>query len=156
MALQIYKTTILPYFDYADIVFMNANLGYINKLQTDQNRCLKICLKLDRLTHTDYVHYKADIPMLADRRHAHLLNYMYVRSRNLSYMDERAIHTRAHMGPMVKVLRSNCTAYDRSVEYHGAVSWNSLPPARRIVDTLSIFKYQTKIALKAKVPLVVG
>ena len=156
MALQIFNTTILPYFDYADIIYMNAQLGHINKLQIDQNRCLKICLRLNRLTHTDFVHCEAKTPMLSDRRSAHLLNYMYIRSRDPDYIDMRQIGTRAHTGPMVNVLRSNCAAFDRSVGYQGAVCWNLLPPTRRKSETLSIFKYNTKKALKAKIPLVVG
>ena len=63
-------------------------------------------------------------------------------------------HTRAHEGPLVKVLRANGATYGKSVEYHGAILWNKLVPARRNAETLNIFKSQTKLLLKAKIPLV--
>ena len=152
MALQIYKTTILPYFDYADIVYMNANLGLISKLQIDQNRCLKICLRFNRLTNTEFVHHKAKLPLLESHRYIHLLNYMYKRSRDTKYVDHRAIITRAHTGPLVTVSRSNCASFDKSVGYHGALCWNSLPSVRRNAETYDIFKSQSKLALAALVP----
>ena len=37
-ALQIYKTMLLPYFDYADVIFDQANSRDIEKLQTLQNK----------------------------------------------------------------------------------------------------------------------
>ena len=155
MALNIYKTTILPHFDYADIVYMNAQLGHIAPLQVDQNRCLKICLRQNRLAHTDFIHNEAKLPLLSSRRYIHLLNYMYLRSRDPSYMDARDILTRAHTGPLIKVTRSNGAPYERSVEYHGAVCWNALPPPRRNALTITIFKAQSKMALEAMIPMVV-
>ena len=90
--------------------------------------------------------------MLSDRRHCHLLNYMYTRSRDTEYVDQRSLVTRAHTGPTVKVTRSNCASYDRSVEYFGAVSWNALPPPSRNLETLSLFKSESKIKLRNLIP----
>ena len=56
---------------------------------------------------------------------------MYSRTKNLSYVDNRALVTRAHQGPLLKILRANGAPYRCSVEYHGAVSWNALPLGRR-------------------------
>ena len=47
---------ILPFFDYADIVFDKANQIDLDKLQRLQNRCLKICLRTDTRTDTDLIH----------------------------------------------------------------------------------------------------
>ena len=156
IALLVYRTTILPYFDYADIVFMNAQQNHIKKLQTDQNRCLKICLKVDHRTNTMLIHQETCMPMLSDRRHTHLLNYMYTRSRDVDYVDHRSLITRAHTGPTVKITRSNCASYDRSVEYFGAISWNALPPNRRNLETLSLFKADSKIKLRDLIPKLEG
>ena len=60
--------------------------------------------------------------MLSDRRFFHLLNHMYTRYIDLDYVDQRSRITRAHAGPTVTVVRSNCASYDKSVEYHGASS----------------------------------
>ena len=42
-ALLIYKTMLLPYFDYADVIICKANQEDIDKIQTLQNKCLRIC-----------------------------------------------------------------------------------------------------------------
>ena len=41
-ALLIYKTKILPYFDYADVIICKANQKDIDNLQILQNKCLRI------------------------------------------------------------------------------------------------------------------
>ena len=154
LSLKVYVSTVLPYFDYADILFKNANVTLLAKLQYAQNRCLKTCLLLPHLTDTDYVHAKANLPLLAERRKAHMLNYMYKRSTQDAYVDNRLLHTRAHEGPLLRILRSNSAQYDRSVEYHGAGCWNSLLPGRRLAETYKIFQIETKKVLRASVPLV--
>ena len=48
VALLIYKTMLLPYLDYADVIFHRSNSADLDKLQRLQNRCLRICLGHDR------------------------------------------------------------------------------------------------------------
>ena len=43
-AITIYKSMILPYFDYGDLFLINANQQLLGKIQRIQNRGLKICL----------------------------------------------------------------------------------------------------------------
>ena len=81
---------------------------------------------------------------------------MFKRSLLPSYVDQRQIATRAHVGPLLKIQLSNSAQYDRSVEYHGASCWNSLPPGRRLATTYNIFKKETAKYLKSAVPLVVA
>ena len=45
-SLAIFKTMILPYLDYGDILFSTANRQKLDKLQRLQNKCLKICLNV--------------------------------------------------------------------------------------------------------------
>ena len=61
--------------------------------------------------------------------------------------------TRVYQGSVLKVLRANGAPYANSVEYHGAVSWNELPPWRRNAESKQIVKSQSKIILKALTPL---
>ena len=53
VATLIYKSMLLPYFDYADVLFHKANLKETGKLQTLQNKCLKICLAGQTFQHQD-------------------------------------------------------------------------------------------------------
>ena len=53
-ALVIYKSMLLPYLDYGDIIFCNSNKKDLDKLQRLQNKCLRICMGKDRLFHTHF------------------------------------------------------------------------------------------------------
>ena len=139
-ALSIYKAMVLPYFDYADVIFDRALYKDIDKLQRLQNRCLKICMGKDRRSGTDAVHKLANVPFLKDRRRAHVMNFMYGRKSNVHLLNRREIRTRAHDAPLFNVIIPRCEAFKRSVGYSGAVGWNELPPNVRNLNTLVEFK----------------
>ena len=65
--LRIYKSYILPIIVYGDIIYENANF-LLTELQRAQNRCIKICLKVNQRTATDVIHARARLPKLSDRR----------------------------------------------------------------------------------------
>ena len=44
-SITIYKSMILPYFDYEDILFINSSKKLLNKLDYLQKRAIKICLR---------------------------------------------------------------------------------------------------------------
>ena len=108
---------ILPYFDYGDVFLINANQQLLGKIQRIQNRSLKICLGVDARTRTSDVHLRSKVARLADRRVAHLRNYMYKRSQDESYLDKRALNTRERDAKVFKVFIPKGEAYKRSVLY---------------------------------------
>ena len=69
---------LLPYFDYADIVYDRANQRDLDKLQRAQNKCLKICLLANKKTDTDLVHTVTKSAKLEFRRKVHIRNFMYL------------------------------------------------------------------------------
>ena len=140
VALSIYRSMLLPYFDYADAIYDNSNAIDLNKLQRLQNKCLRVCLGRDRRFSTEAAHKKANVPFLADRRKAHTLNFMYKRKDRTELLNLIQIRTRAHDAPLFKVIVPRCEAFKRSVGYAGAVSWNSLPPMLRNTDSYLAFK----------------
>ena len=146
-ALQIYKSMILPYLDYADVIFDKANSTDLNKLQRLQNRCLKLCASRDRRFSTDLAHKLASVPFLTDRRKAHTLNFMYKRQNRRDLLNVREIRTRAHDAPLFDVIIPRCEAVKRSVCYAGSVVWNSLPPEIRNTDSYLAFKNLQKKAM---------
>ena len=83
-AIRIYKTMVLPYADYGDIFFINANIKQLQKLQTLQNRALRICLNVALVTPIQILHQSAQIPMLKIRREVHLKNFMYKLKSNIN------------------------------------------------------------------------
>ena len=99
------------------------------QLLSAQNKCLNIYMKYPHLTDVEKVHTDAKCNFLSDRRYAHLMKFMYTRSRCQDYVDIRVRQTKMFQAPMCKVI--NGTAYGRSVEYTGAVGWNGLTAIRR-------------------------
>ena len=81
VALKIYKSMILPYFDYGDVLYGVANAAGLEKLQRLQNRGLKICKGSDRRFNTARLYSLTSSPMLKSRREAHMNNFMYGRLR---------------------------------------------------------------------------
>ena len=121
VALKIYKSMILPYFDYGDVVSNSANNEGREKLQRLQNRCLKICKRLNVRFNTKNLHNITKTSMLKDMRIAHLNNFMYNRLSRDHLLDQRDIRTRAHDAPMFLVKVPKLEAYKSSVEYTGAI-----------------------------------
>ena len=62
VALQIYKSMLLPYLDHADVIFSGLNSSDLANLQCLQNRCLRLCLGYDRFFSTDRSHKWAMVP----------------------------------------------------------------------------------------------
>ena len=60
----IYRTMILPYFDYGDVIYDNANLKRLEKLLRLQNRCLKICKGYNVRHGKADLHTVTKVPML--------------------------------------------------------------------------------------------
>ena len=133
--LNIYKAMMLPYFDYADVIIDGALNKDIDKLQKLQNKCLKICKGKERRFSNDAIHKLLKVPMLKDRREAHLLNFMYLRKNKVYLLNNREIRTRAHDAPLFKTKIPRCEAYKRSIGYRGSTKWNGLPPDIRNTAT---------------------
>ena len=74
----IYKTMIIPYFDYGDILFLNSTKKLLDNLYRLQIRAVKICLRLDGNAPDNILLNSAGVAELK-KRNAHLLNYMYIR-----------------------------------------------------------------------------
>lgn len=66
-ALLIYKTTILPIFEYSNIAHRLIPSQYRLEMQRLQNRALSIIVWLDRQLSTDELHYKANLNTLEQR-----------------------------------------------------------------------------------------
>ena len=150
VALLLYKSMILPYFDYCDIVYQSACLGDLDKLQRPQNKCLKTCLGMHKLTDTNRVHTLGKCARLADRRKTHLCNFMYTRQKRVDLIDNRDIRTRNHDAPVFHVNFPNKETFKRSVLYSGAVTWNNLPVDTRKIDNHLAFKTKQKRSLRTE------
>ena len=144
VAMRIYKSMILPYFDYGDILYNTACKEGLDKLQRLQNRCLKICINVNVRFDTNELHTRTNMPMLQARRTAHLNNFMYRRLAKTELLDRRDIRTRAHDAPLFRVAIPKVEAYKRSVEYAGSLQWNTLSKSERSICNFDAFKARQK------------
>ena len=69
-ALAIYKSKILPYFDYGDIFY---NKTFARTLQKLQNRAIGLCLGRNSRYNVLLLHQESKVPKLENRRHMHLV-----------------------------------------------------------------------------------
>ena len=140
VALKIYKSMILPYLHYGDVIYGAANASGLEKLQRLQNRGLKICKGYDRRFNTARLHSVTKCSMLKVRREAHLNNFMYQRLDRPEGRDDRNLCTGAHDAPLFKVKIPKLEAYKRAAKYRGAVQWNDLPVKTRLINNFASFK----------------
>ena len=150
-ALCIYRSKILPYFDYGDIFYNNTFQRILYKLQILQNRALRLCLHKDSRYNVNLLHSESKIPLLQQRRHTHLLNFVYPRSRNDKYIKIANRPLRMYAAPVMIEIKSNNASFERSVLYQGARKWNVLPAEERNILDHNSFKYKQKQKLKATI-----
>ena len=68
----LYKSLVLPLFDYGDIAYMDANVQNLESLQILQNRACRIILRRPRLSPTADMHISLKLMTLSKRRLYHL------------------------------------------------------------------------------------
>ena len=139
-ALTIYKSKILPYFDYGDIFYLKTHLRTLYKLQKLQNRALKLCLGKHARYGTDLIHTEANVAKLDARRTCHIINFIYYRSRLPQYIRNVDRQLRRYDAPIMIEHVSNNHTFDRSILYQGAIHWNNLPVIERNIENYDIFK----------------
>ena len=61
---MVYKTLILPHYDYCDAVYDSLSKQYADKLQRLQNMCIENILGVSRWTSTIDVHRRVKLPLL--------------------------------------------------------------------------------------------
>ena len=118
------------------------------KLQRMQNRALRICLRAPPLTPIRTLHVQTGVPLLEDRRRAHLLNFMYKRKNNINYLANQGRNTRLFEGAVLNTVVAKRKAAERSIYIKGAAAWNALPASIRNLPSYQIFKYHQKSWLR--------
>ena len=139
-ALCLYKTKILPYFDYGDIFYNKTYIRTLTKLQKLQNRALKLCLGKDHLYNTDLLHLEARVPKLEARRSCHITNFAFTRAHDPNYIRELDRALRVGDAPILIEPFSRCESFRRSIIYQCAVHWNALPVDERNIESYTSFK----------------
>ena len=84
--------------------------------------------------------YIITIPRLENRRHTHLLNFVYPRAHMYKYVEIPAVPLRRYDAPILFVHFPNNESFRRSILFQGAIAWNALPVVDRAVDSHTKFK----------------
>ncbi len=78
LSLTLYRSLVLPHFNYADVCYDSMSKSNANQLQSLQNTCLRICLKREKMSNVHELHTDANVCKLSDRRKAHCCNLVYL------------------------------------------------------------------------------
>ena len=148
VALDVYKTMVLPTLDYVDYIWDRDNLGENRELQLIQNKALRVIynVKLGKNPefNTVQLHKKGNCQELNTRRDMHLLFYAFSLAKNPNNVDNRNIPTRRHMGKRLVVPRSLKPIVLRSAFYRAVTRWNQLKALYTNIEDLSAFKISIK------------
>ena len=72
LALHLYRSLVLPHYDYCDTIYMCANKDTLGKLQLVQNIGCRTILLADKRRHIADMHKELKLMPLSDRRDLHL------------------------------------------------------------------------------------
>ena len=142
-AITVYKTMLMPFFDYCDVVYMFSCSCELQKLDRHHIRGMRTCLDGGNNIEENDRFIKCNVSKLGNRRSVHLRNFMFKFKKNVSYLvnnDNKNINTRLHDGPVFKVTHPNSEPIKRSVKYAGALEWNNLDADVRNIEDLFKFK----------------
>ena len=151
-SIAVYKSKIVPYFDYGDLFFMNISAKTIERLQKLQNRALRICLARNGRSNVNDLHNTCNVNKLVHRREAHLLNFVYKRAHDPEYTQGGNRNLRRFEAPILKELKSNNKNFERSIIFQGSLVWNKQPVKDRNTATHKSFKKRQKCKLNALLP----
>ena len=142
LSLCIYKSMILPVMDYCDFIIDSGPVANVRKLQTTQNKCLRLCLGIvdPRDIPIHVLHTRCKMDLLSERRNCHLLSLMYRMSKNLDNIMIPVRVLRNNINIKFKVNRPILESFRSSPLYRGMLSWDSLDAVVQHSVTLEIFK----------------
>ena len=139
-ATRIFQSMIAPLIDYGDVVYSGTSFKNLEKLQSLQNRGLRICINENVYFSTDILHQRCKIPKLENRRTYNLRKYMYRQKENMDLVIQREIRTRRHDAVIYETCKPNLEKYKKGAIYRGVIEWNNLAVDIRNIETFCEFK----------------
>ena len=140
-SLKIYKSVIVPVFDYCSFIVDGGLQKDIRKLQRLQNRALRICLRaVPADSNVDNIHNICHVVKLKERRKYLLQCFMYKRAAADPTLRRSSRRTRADDKLKMQNKRANSTTYQRSPIYRGIDVWNNLSRHTQLCENIIQFK----------------
>ncbi len=157
LALQLYKSLIMPHIDYDDVIYDAANKKDCQTLQVIQNGCLRICCKVDPKTPVLDLHRRTKIPFLSDRRAAHSCNIIFNGihgnstegiNKMFTYVhDTHNVNTCTSSDDIIKLPKYRLSKSQNNLCYRGVQYFNRLPQNIRGSESLTSFKRSMKLEI---------
>lgn len=122
--LKMFKTMVLPYIEFASVLFSGCTEKDEIRLQRVQNKGLKLSLNKNWYYDTKLLHKEANLANWETRTHIVLNRLMFKYKYNENFVDDRRLHTGSHGGTLFKLERPNSTHFIRSLSYSIRQSWN--------------------------------
>ena len=146
-ALTLYNTMIRPHFEYCSTIWMKPNSGHIKRLQTLQNRALRIVLKVDYRYHRRDLYHTLQVDCLNAKVKKELVTLIFKILKNL-FPD--ILHSQINLKMTSYNLRNSALKIQlpkprtnfckNSTIYIAAKLFNELPESVRTRTTLSQFQ----------------
>ena len=149
-----YKTLILPLFDYGDIAFHGITGREADTLQKLQNVACRSILRVDSRTHIADIHDDLKLPTLYQRRNQHIASSMHnfvngngppYCNKFVSKVSERHdFNTRSGESELLVVPKTKLRITERSLAVMGPRTWNQIPGHIHAIDLHETFKKEVK------------
>ena len=145
---------IQPHFDYAcPAWYPNLNEKTKKKIQIMQNKCIRFCLKLDKMHHISENEFRLINWLPTSKRVDQCINtitYNFVNNTCPYYLNEIfefapycRIGTRNNFSKLKNPFRKTNMG-QKAISYIGPSIWNSLPDSIKRANSLNTFKHNVK------------
>jgi len=145
-ALLLYQTIIQSHFDYCCTTWMNGHLTYLRRLQTLQNRALRIVLQVENRFNRQTLYATLDVDCLFDRWKRQelllifkLLNNLLPHSLCSRIEKKENIYIIRNYNNIISLPRPKSNFLKNSTLYSASKSFNSLPQDKRLITSLKLF-----------------
>lgn len=149
--IKVYKTTILSVIDYANILHPLIPVAQYRKLQSLQNRALRIIFSPDTSMSKEEMHIIAKLTSIRQRADKQILCLMFKRSLQpdiypqvITNVDSR--RTRGSEKIHFCLPRPTIEKFKKFPLYYGAQLWDTLGPDVQCSETYLRFKYRISSA----------
>ena len=152
--LQLYKTLILPLFDYGDIVYHGICSREADTLHKLQNAACRSILEVDPRTHIVDMHEDLCLPPLFQRCNHHIANTMhnFYHGSGPPYCEKfvnrtsdcHAVNTRTAEADLLVVPKTKLKITEISFSVTVPKTWNQIPGAIREIESNETFNKEVK------------
>ena len=156
--ITIYNTMILPYFDYANVVWINCGEVNLEKLQKLQNMAMRVILGAPFRTHVKdmldtlgFLNVRDRITYSTGCMMYKIINRMtpnYLSDQFKLVSESHSISTRSSSSGHLVITQCKTNHGKGTFQYKGSVTWNSISMEIRNSVSLDVFKKNLKRALR--------